>query len=123
MSAVTTLSPEEALALHQRLCAGDAAAPGELTADYLDYLTEQLLRIVSHADPDDCLEAAGEALCNFVRAPGALGPGLGGVTPYLRHAALCDLRNLQARERRHHRLRVPWEEVEDRPDGWKYLGR
>src|SRR5262249_3709333 len=42
---------------------------------------------------------------------------------YLRRSALGDLRNRRSRERKHHRLRVAMEEVADRPDAWKYLGR
>jgi len=116
-------SPDAAQALLQRLLADDAAAPSDLSAAYLDPLAAWLTTRVRGVDPHLYLEAASQALLDFIKRPTAYRPERQALEVYLRMAALCDLRNLRRSEFRHHQGRVPWNSVEHSEDVGKYLGR
>ncbi len=115
-------SAVEGLALHRALLDGDPVAPTLLIETYQDYLVDRLRANAPWASEDDCLAAADEALFNLVRAPEAFDPARGPLGPYLGRSARRDLLNLQAREARHHRLRIALADVEDRPDAGNYFG-
>src|SRR5947209_6978193 len=90
--------PEQGLALHHRLCAGDPIAPRDLCVAYLPHLIAFLERVVPCADPHFHVEAAGDALFALIEAPQSYDPDRGGLAAYLRMAAWRDLLNLRARE-------------------------
>ena len=112
------------LGLWRNLVAGDETASAEFAALYLAPLCEWLCRTNPGTHPDDCATAAGDALIGLFRNPSCYDPGR---RPdpfrFLQMAAAGDLRNLLARERRHHRGRRDLRAVELDPDAGKYLGR
>jgi hypothetical protein len=120
---ISAPSREQGLEIHRRLCADDPIAPLDLCKAYLPYLIDYLKGVAPKADPHAHVEAAGEALTVLCRAPALYDPGQGDLRSYLCMAARGDLLNLLKREERHHRGRVSFKIVEQRPDAGKYLGR
>ncbi|MBL8796239.1 MAG: hypothetical protein JNM56_20235 [Planctomycetia bacterium] len=114
---------DDELVLLQRLLAGDPTASSDLAEAFLDPLAAWLTTCLRGVDPHLYLEAAGQALLDFIKRPAAYRPEKQTLEAYLRLAALCDLRNLRRSEFRHQRGRVPWNSVEHSEDVGKYLGR
>jgi DNA-binding CsgD family transcriptional regulator len=109
--------------LHRRLLAGAATASSQLAVAYVDRLVDWLAAKDPCAPEHFRIEAAGEAVLSLIRNPAAYDPTRLGLFEYLCMAARGDLRNLLARERKHHRGRVAWGIVEDAAGGGNYLGR
>lgn len=110
-------SQEEALRLHRRLHdEDDRTASADLLEAYLDPLVGWLVANNRNVHEHDCVQAAEDALLSLIGAPGSYDPGRAPLWPYLRWAAVCDLRNAWQKERKHRARRVPLESVEDPPD-------
>jgi hypothetical protein len=116
-------SPEEALRLYQRLLEKDLTASNDLAVAYLEPLTTWLCKTNRRIHPEFCEEAAGAALVALINNPQSFAPDRQSLEVYLRLSAQGDLRNLLAREKKHHQNRVGWKIVEHSPDAGKYLGR
>jgi len=110
----TTL-PDPDAGLVERLRAGDPAAPSDFIVAHLVSLVQHLHRGYPTAHDDALNEAAEDALLEFVKNPHKFDPAKGTVAGYLRMSATADLRNIQAREARHHRNRASADCVEDAP--------
>lgn len=116
-------TPQEALALHQRLLAPDPTAANDLAEAYLERLVVWLGETNPNVPEDVRLEAAEDALLALIRKPESYSPQRQTLEVYLRLSARGDLRNLLRKERRHHQGRVSWEGVELLPNAGKYVGR
>jgi len=113
----------EALALHQRLLAGDPVARSDLADAYLEGLITWLHETAPDAPEDLRTEAAEDAILALLRKPESYQPALQTLGVYLRMSARGDLRNRLRKERRHHTGRTSLRAVELSPDAGKYLGR
>ncbi len=115
-------SPEDGRALYARLLAGDAPAPADFAAAYLDPLAARLqARNPRVTDPHFCTVAAGEAIIALIKNPHSYDPARRSLAGYLLMSAQGDLRNLLRQERRHSARRADWEAVELSPLAGKYL--
>lgn len=117
-------SPDPGSTPWERLLAGDPTAPFDLAVAYLDPLAGWLERRFPDADPHDCTAAAEDAIMSLAKNPRSYRPELGTTLDgYLRMAATGDLKNLQAKERRHQLRQVSLDrnDVELSPDHGKYL--
>jgi RNA polymerase sigma-70 factor (ECF subfamily) len=116
-------TPQDAMALHQRLCAHDPTAATDLAVAYLEPLVVWLHPTAPHVADDVRLEAAEDAILTLIRKPESYHPEIQTLEVYLRMSAQGDLRNLLRKEQRHHKGRVPLQRVELSADAGKYLGR
>ena len=117
------LAQPDALRLHQRLLEDDPTAQHDLADIYLEPLVVWLTETHPSVSPEFCIEAAEDALLALIRNPQSYSPQRQTLEVYLRMSARGDLRNILAKERRHHDGRVPWQSVELSPDAGKYLGQ
>ena len=93
---------ERALALHQRLIAGDPTASAELFEDMLDSLTAYLLkRHRSALDQETLHDIAVDALMSYATSPDRFDPSRSGLFRYLTLIADGDARDAIRRQRRH----------------------
>lgn len=106
---------DEAVAVWERVTAGEPDAPSDLCCLYLAPLIAWLCANNRQIDEHLCEEAAGEALLSLLRGPDRYRPREASLTAYLRMSALGDLRNLLRRERRHQLRRANLEVVELSP--------
>jgi len=113
-------SQDEALELHRRLLAGDPVATSQLAETFLAPLAAWLRANNPKLDPDYCAIAAEDAIINLNKNPRSYQPGSKTVWGYLRMSAKGDLLNLLQKEKRH-RAHATLEDVEQSPDGGKYL--
>jgi hypothetical protein len=116
-------SCEEGLRLYRDLCNHVATAPYDFAAAYLPPLLAWVEERHGKVDPHLRQDAVHQAILSFVENPSAYDPSGLDVAAYLWMSTQGDLRNLLAREGRHHHRRVSWKGVEDLPDAGKYLGR
>lgn len=91
-------------------------ADSDTAADFAELVLGPLIQALaarhSDAPPDDLETAAGDALLELFDNPSRFDPTRRGLAGYLLMAAEGDLRNLRAKERRHHRQRIPGDVVE-----------
>lgn len=102
--------PEVGLALHHRLLAdpssaADPLARAELCYAYMEPLTHWLCCRFHDADPDHPVEAAHQALVEYLDHPERFDPGRLDLGAYLCMLARGDMRNLYRKEQRHQRRR------------------
>lgn len=114
-------TPAEARVLHQRLIADDPTASSDIAEAYLDWLATELERRYPWVDPHLCTDAAIEALVTYFGRPQVYDPERGALQTYLRMAAVNDLKNAQAKDRRHTSRQATLEAVELSPSRRKYL--
>ena len=103
--------PDELLAAW-RLLVADPDTAGAFAEMALPPLRDDLARRFPNCDPDLVTEAADFALLAFLRKADAFDPGRLPLASYLLMIAQRDLFNALAKEKRHHRGRIPWERVE-----------
>jgi hypothetical protein len=118
-------SREQELAWHRRLLEGDPTVSADLAAAFFEPLVQWLVRHNSREIPQEfCLDAADDAWRNLIKHPLSFDPSRGkSLFAYLCMSAEGDLRNLLQKEKRHHEMRLTWENVEQSPQAGKYLGR
>jgi hypothetical protein len=104
--------PEEGLRLHLHLCDGDPVASAQICRAYVAPLCDWLAGPFARVDPHVRETAVHEAVMHYLQSPQAYDPRRADLAAYLRMAARRDLENLLAQERRHHRRRIPWSDVE-----------
>ncbi len=101
---------DESRGLADLLRGGDATAPRELVAAFLEPLTTFLHRKFPAADTHLCLTAAEDAVMKVAAGTDRYDPARGELGAFLRLVAAGDLRNLVAGERRRSRG-IPLESV------------
>jgi RNA polymerase sigma-70 factor (ECF subfamily) len=116
-------SQPEAIELHRRLVLLDPTASHDLVVAYLEPLVAWLSEINCKVPSDLRVEAAEDALLSLILNPNSYSPDRQTLEAYLRMSARGDLLNRVAKERKHHKNRIPWDLVELSPDAGKYLGR
>jgi DNA-directed RNA polymerase specialized sigma24 family protein len=104
--------PEEGLTLHLRLGEMDPHAVAEVFQAFLVPLLRWLEARWRTADPHFLETAAHDALRGYVQRPQQYDPTRMDLAAFLRMSARRDLFNLLRSERRHHRGRVHWDDVE-----------
>ena len=124
-SAEIVISPEEELALHRRLIAGDVTAPADLAIIFLAPLIHWLVaKNSAKIPPEMCADAAEDALIALMKSPTSFNPDRSmRLTTYLRMSAQGDLQNLMACEKRHRQKQISLETVELLPNAWKYMAK
>jgi RNA polymerase sigma-70 factor (ECF subfamily) len=116
-------TPQQAIALHQRLLAQDCTASNDLADAYLEQLVIWLREIAPLVAEEIHFEAAEDAVLALIRKPESYSPALQTLEVYLRMSARGDMLNLLSKELRRKKHEVPCQSVELLPDGGKYLGR
>jgi RNA polymerase sigma-70 factor (ECF subfamily) len=95
------LSTEFNRNIHQRLLDGDPIAPSELVVAYLEPLTRWLHTLFRHLQDEQLLvDAATDALLNYIEHPARFDPTKSALPRYLRMSAKRDLLNALQREQR-----------------------
>jgi hypothetical protein len=122
-SPIDVPNPDEGLRAFHRLRTGDKTASAELAAMFLPYLVYWLTQVNPQIHPDDCAEAADEAILNLILKPATFDPDKCALLAYLQMSGQGDLRNLLAKERRHSRDRHDLQDVALGQNAGKYLGR
>lgn len=102
---------DELLSLWQRVLS-DFDHGSEFAAVVIEPLIDSLRRSCPHAQCDDIIMAANDAVMGLLRHAETFDPARGKLSTYLRMSARGDLRNLLKKESRHQRGRIPWEHVE-----------
>jgi DNA-directed RNA polymerase specialized sigma24 family protein len=105
-------SADRAAELVRRLAAGDPVAPSDFAAAYLDPLVAFLRATNPSADDHAVQDAAEDAIVSLCKNPAQFDPARGELAAYLKMSAAGDLKNLLAREKKHHRNRESWDSVE-----------
>jgi hypothetical protein len=123
MSRAIFPSREEGLALHQRLASGERSASADVCVAYLDSLVAWLQSCRPWVDSDLVQSAAHDALFDYVQHPQKYQPEQSDLAAYLRMLAEGDLLNLQRKEGRHNREKMPLESVELGEEAGKLNGR
>jgi hypothetical protein len=111
------------LALHRRLVDRDPTAPDDFATAFLAPLIAWLSARNPTIDLQLVNDAAERALIAVIKNPHSYDPARGELEPYLRLSAQGDLRNLLAKEEKHHHGRRSLEAVELSPQAGKYTGR
>lgn len=97
-------SPEVALALHERLLAGDRLATGDICTTFLDPLLRFLTARHPRDDPHLLLTAINTALIDYLQRPTSYDPDRhADLGAYLRMAASADRANLRQSDYRRER--------------------
>lgn len=117
------LSSDDALSLHRRLFDRDPVASADFAVAFLQPLIDWLHTTNVGIDPMMCVEAADEAIVEFITHPAKYDPEILNVVAFLRMAAQRDLQNLLRKEWRHQRQRRDLKVVEQLPESGKYLMR
>ncbi len=120
-SQIEPLSQQEARELHRRLLDGDAVAPPDLAAAYLDPLADWLTGLNPRADPHVCTTAAEDAILSLIKNPASYKPERQTLGTYLRLSARGDFLNALRSESRHGKRRADWDAAELSPDARTYL--
>ncbi|WP_020469390.1 hypothetical protein [Zavarzinella formosa] len=97
---------EMGMAFYLRLVSGDPTAANDYVPRYLNWLTTVLRnRSGRHVDPDLIHTAVSDAIMSYLNNPTSFDPLQRDLGGWLLFTAGRDLRNLMAREARHHRNR------------------
>ncbi|MBA7606713.1 hypothetical protein ES703_13863 [subsurface metagenome] len=105
---------EYARQLHTRLLQQDPVAPSEFAASFLDELARRLRAKAGSSYEDTLiLDAATDALLDYVQHPSKFNPSKSALFTYLTMAAYRDLLNMIAKEQRRQRREVPLQVVEE----------
>lgn len=100
--------------LHTRLLQQDPVAPSEFAASFLDELVRRLRAKAGPGYEDTLLlDAATDALLDYVQHPSKYNPSKSALFTYLTMAAYRDLLNMIAKEQRRQRREVPLQVVEE----------
>lgn len=99
--AVTSPTPAEARALHQRLLDGSRSASSDVAGAYVEPLVRRLRRKYPNVDEHLWHTSAADALISYIKHPSAYDPARLDLEAYLFMAASRDLLNELAKQRRH----------------------
>ena len=100
--------------LHSRLLQQDPVAPSEFAETFLNELVRRLrAKASSGYDETLLLDAASDALLDYVKHPSKFDPSKSAILTYLTMAAYGDLLNMIAKEQRRQRREVPLQVVEE----------
>jgi hypothetical protein len=108
----TDVEDDGGRALHARLLRGDATAPPDLAAVYLQPLIDWLHQRYPHEDKAMLETVAIDLILKVGQAPAAYDPDRGTLPAYLRMAARGDVKNARQSERRQIAHQIPLENVE-----------
>jgi len=117
------LPADEEQALHRRLCAEEAVAPSILCRTYFLSLVLWLQDRNRKLDHFLIEAAAEQSIISLIDNPRTYDPDRLDLFGYLRMAAEGDLKNLLAREKRHHACREAWIAVEKAEANGKCFGK
>ncbi len=99
--------------IHERLMAEDPTAPAEFAEAMLEPLIQRLRRKYPHLKGSELLiDAASDALMNYVKRPKQFDPTKRGLFGYLDMSAVGDLRNAEAKQQRRLKKEILLEDVE-----------
>lgn len=103
-----------ALQLHARLLQRDPVAPSEFVEAFLDELVRRLrAKVDPHYEKTLFLDAATDALLDYVQHPSKFDPHKSALLTYLTMAAYRDFLNILAKQKRRRRHEVPLQAVEE----------
>ena len=99
--------------IHKRLCEDDSTAPAELAEGVMEALVEKLShKYPNLSDPDLPVEAAADALMDYIKRPEQFDPIQRGLFGFLVMAAEGDLKNALAKIARRQKKEIQLEPVE-----------
>ncbi|MBI4336485.1 MAG: sigma-70 family RNA polymerase sigma factor [Chloroflexi bacterium] len=104
---------EHARQLHERLLSGDPLAPVEMVETFIAELVRRVRARARQVNDDTiALDAATDALLEYIQHPERFDPNKSGLLTYLTMSAYGNFLNMLARESRRKKREVPLEDVE-----------